>query len=367
MGGGELYGVMTSSETAAKKTVSRKVKGFDESSLTPAGGKGAGGNTSCHATCGICEQPIVDSKDQALFCEGKCKQWIHRFCAGVPLSWFATLSASPSTPFHCYSCCYDKYTESVKCLTAEITMLKQEVCVLKDTVGNLNTMSTTSHDTLAAVGVAPERSRSHFSASELGWGVGSRGRGRGMRGRGGRVSLGREGCHHDAQNVSRNKRGPAGTSPTKEKVEGAHIVWGTLSTCSAGAIQNTIKKVCAIDSVQVKRKTKELSNGKVCWWFVLHDDEANLCAIDTMWEQVQLQTSWKLEPCFRFTSHSVQQGPSYEGALLTQATDSSLHAPPSPHVHDATPDVPDVAQSDPSSMPFLATSLQPQDQPVKEQ
>ena len=188
-----------------------------------------------------------------------------------------------------------------------------------------------------------------------------------MRGRGGRVSLGREGCHHDAQNVSRNKRGPAGTSPTKEKVEGACRVWGTLSTCSAGAIQNTIKNVCAIDSVQVKRKTKELSNGKVCWWFVLHDDEANLCAIDTMWEQVQLQTSWKLEPCFRFTSHSVQQGPSCEGALLTQVTDSSLHAPPSPDVHEATPDVPDVAQSDPSNIPFLATSLQPQDQPVKEQ
>ena len=108
-----------------------------------------------------------------------------------------------------------------------------------------------------------------------------------MRGRGGRVSLGREGYHYDAWKVSRNKHGPAGTSP-KKKVEGVRRVWGTLCACSAGAIQNTTKKVCTIDSVQVKRKTKELSNGKVCWWFVLHDDDPNVCDIDTMWEQVQL-------------------------------------------------------------------------------
>ena len=50
-------------------------------------------------------------------------------------------------------------------------------------------------------------------------------------------------------------------------------------------------------STQGKLKGKSRNcqiNGKVCWWFVLHDDEANLCDIDTLWEQVQLQISWKL-------------------------------------------------------------------------
>ena len=51
------------------------------------------------ATCGVCDQTIVDGKEQALFCDGVCKQWFHRYCAGVPLSWFKTLSTSSSYPF----------------------------------------------------------------------------------------------------------------------------------------------------------------------------------------------------------------------------------------------------------------------------
>ena len=93
----------------------------------------------------------------------------------------------------------------------------------------------------------------------------------------------------------------------KEKVEGARRVWGTFSMCTASAIHNTIKKLCGIDSVRVKRKTKELSNGKMCWWFVLHDEEAKLQAIDAKWEQVEFQTVWKLEPCFRRASTPVSQ------------------------------------------------------------
>lgn len=55
------------------------------------------------------------------------------------------------------------------------------VCFVKDIVGHLNTMSTASHDTLAAVGVASERSKFHFSSSDLGRGVSSQGRGRGVK------------------------------------------------------------------------------------------------------------------------------------------------------------------------------------------
>ena len=78
------------------------------------------------ALCGICEQLIIDGKDQALFCEGTCKQWIHRFCTGVPLSWFAIVGSS-STPFRCYSCCHAKYADDVDSLTTQIMTLKSEV------------------------------------------------------------------------------------------------------------------------------------------------------------------------------------------------------------------------------------------------
>ena len=58
--------------------------------------------TSPAKTCAVCEQAIVDGEDQALFCEGACKQWFHPYCAGVPASWFASFSVS-TDPFYCYS------------------------------------------------------------------------------------------------------------------------------------------------------------------------------------------------------------------------------------------------------------------------
>ena len=35
------------------------------------------------------------------------------------------------------------------------------------------------------------------------------------------------------------------------------------------------------------------------WWFVIHDSEANLQLLETKYEAIQLQTSCKLEPCFK--------------------------------------------------------------------
>ena len=33
------------------------------------------------------------------------------------------------------------------------------------------------------------------------------------------------------------------------------------------------------------------------WWYVIHGDESVL-HLESNWEQINLQTSWKLEPCF---------------------------------------------------------------------
>ena len=41
---------------------------------------------------------------------------------------------------------------------------------------------------------------------------------------------------------------------------------------------------------------------KTRWWFVVHADEGLQSELNTKWVQVELQTSWKLEPCFMFTS-----------------------------------------------------------------
>ena len=82
-------------------------------------------------------------------------------------------------------------------------------------------------------------------------------------------------------------------------------MWGTLSMCTSGAVQSAIRRFCSIDSVHVRRKSKEFPNGKVRGWFVLHDKEEILKALDAKWNLVEVQTSWKLEPCFMSaTMHS---------------------------------------------------------------
>ena len=53
--------------------------------------------------CSLCSQKIVDGKEDALYCEGICKQWCHRYCAGVSLNHFHTLSTS-SVSFYCAMC-----------------------------------------------------------------------------------------------------------------------------------------------------------------------------------------------------------------------------------------------------------------------
>ena len=90
-------------------------------------------------------------------------------------------------------------------------------------------------------------------------------------------------------------------NPRFLKVDGVRRVWGTLSMCTSGAVSSAIRRFCSIDTIRVKRKSKEIRDGKHQWWFVLHDDEATLCTLDAKWNLIELQTEWKLELCFRST------------------------------------------------------------------
>ena len=174
----------------------------------------------------------------------------------------------------------------------------------------------------------------------VGFNIRARGRGTGRGGRGGRVIAGRRTLHSNDTSAHSSKS----SEPChKNKAEGARRVWGTFSVCTASAMQNTIKKLCGIDSVRVKRKTKELANGKMYWWFVLHDEEVKLQAIDAKWEQVEFQTTWKLEPCFRRASTPVSQPlsrPEHGDSTLEPATTLvPTHSQSPLPTAEATPDV----------------------------
>ena len=58
------------------------------------------------------------------------------------------------------------------------------------------------------------------------------------------------------------------------------------------------------EQVQARRKFKSI-NGKsnhTRWWFVLRGDEDILSILESKWEQVQLQTNWKLKPLLKFSN-----------------------------------------------------------------
>ena len=69
----------------------RKAKSKEKSRVTssegerrPAISKGTGVDNSVE--CSVCCQAIVEGKDEALFCEGECKRWMHR---GIVLAYLS--------------------------------------------------------------------------------------------------------------------------------------------------------------------------------------------------------------------------------------------------------------------------------------
>ena len=82
--------------------------------------------------CCVCSNYIVDSIDDALFCDGECNGWMHRYCAGVPLKHFKRLT-STSSPFLCYAC-------TLQTQERETAVLQErETAVLKEMVKSLAT------------------------------------------------------------------------------------------------------------------------------------------------------------------------------------------------------------------------------------
>ena len=58
--------------------------------------------------CPVCERGIMDATDteageDAIFCDGHCKCWYHRYCACFPKQEFMQLK-NAETPFYCPRC-----------------------------------------------------------------------------------------------------------------------------------------------------------------------------------------------------------------------------------------------------------------------
>ena len=260
--------------------------------------------------CCICSNYIVDGQDDALFCEGECSGWMHRYCSGVPLKLFEKLT-STSSPFFFYSCALQKQEHETALLKKRVVSLTTELedlrMYLHDKGSASNDGTTKGEYNLKCTQAPIEEHPGYVSVLNQERGNGPRGNGEtdgvdGCRGRG-RVRGWRQGGkRHNATraNVSSNNRIRDVTV-----VSGVRRIWGTMKSSSYISIKNTIVKLARIeniDSIRVKRKYKSATNGKCRWWYIIHAEEDTILKpLEATWEYIMLQTGWRLEKCSKPT------------------------------------------------------------------
>ncbi len=274
--------------------------------------------------CDLCAAAIVDGKEDALQCEGTCRQWYHRYCAGVSTTHFKQLAHS-ATPFVCFACSQAVQQATVGQLHAELTALKTEVCELRTALADAEKAKTTEtslRDEVAALKVEVNDLRSAVhtnseSASDAqSWSdvvrrrnQKDRGKAKGS-GKGAREKFGvsAEGAGNQpdtpaveqvtARRGSRDRQN--GLQSGKVRVAGVRRIWGTMKSCPTTAVALAIKRLTVVGTkLTVKRKFKKNENGKVKWWFLLKGAEDDLLKLEGEWQKVELQTAWKLEVCYQ--------------------------------------------------------------------
>lgn len=89
------------------------------------------------ATCPICNN-IVRETQQAIFCEGTCKQWMHRQCASLTVDAYAKAGKSQQ-PFYCLHCTLTSHKQEIDLLTKEVKSLTDKLNSLLPTLAANNT------------------------------------------------------------------------------------------------------------------------------------------------------------------------------------------------------------------------------------
>ena len=269
--------------------------------------------------CSVCCQPIVDGKDQALFCDGICQKWSHRYCVGVPSSHFEALSSSDK-PFLCYLCCQSAQEEQLSDMKRIIDHLKEEVSCLKSTLklrdgddGSKPVESDTAQGLSSFVDIVTRGDV--VTGNDRG--VRGPGRGRGVRGRSSyrkRASrpsgeAARVGGHStdSGQGHAKFPSMRAKSSTKGVSVCGARRIWGTLKATTTRAVEKVISTF-STTPVIVKRKYKSFNTpGSITkksqrWWFVVRAEESVLVQLERDWESIEVQTGWQLTPLLHYVA-----------------------------------------------------------------
>ena len=285
--------------------------------------------------CSVCVK-IVDGRKDALFCEGFCKGWFHRYCVGVSVAHFKELS-SLEVPFRCVACFQKSKEVEIADLKNIVSLLQEEVAQLRESMLDGIRSSTNRRSRVqenhfdrgvnAATSRGVGRGGGTGHDTNGGSGGGGRvggGRRRGGGGRGGGVGGG------GGVGVGGGGGGRTGNSkPNSVKVKGARKVWGTLRNTTSAVILNSIKMLTnqpATSELTVKRKYKSSrSDSRISkWWFVVQGDEIVLDQLEKAWASVTLQTAWRLEPVYSYVAIECSNAAYSPPALITSIESADL-------------------------------------------
>ena len=271
--------------------------------------------------CDGCADTIPTTAD-ALKCS-ICQVWLHRYCAGIPMSRYATAASS----FVCSACSIMPSTSIVAELRSEIAALKAEVSELRTA---LNVANQKLDKELCEQGVDGRQNTSTADNTGRGRAAQSQQRHSNRRMRG----LPRQGTSLRPPRATRatpvNRRKPC------VPVEGKRKIWGTRKTTTAGDITRTINSHTSIKTgLTVKRKYKSKSRYPYAiskWWFVVSGEENLLQQLQGEWSTVSNHTEgkWSLESllCYDPESTLISSNP-----VATAPTD--VHESPNPHQQSA--------------------------------
>ena len=81
--------------------------------------------------CCVCCQALTIGQDEALFCSGKCQQWIHRYCASINVACYKDKN---DASFLCFCCDEGKSQCEIVMLRSTVKLLQQEISKLTESL-----------------------------------------------------------------------------------------------------------------------------------------------------------------------------------------------------------------------------------------
>ena len=86
-------------------------------------------------SCSICDETIKEPSGKAqgedsIFCDGQCKAWLHRRCAGLSIARFQAVSDSKD-PFYCPACRLQSNETEIASLKADIGILAKQLAEIQ--------------------------------------------------------------------------------------------------------------------------------------------------------------------------------------------------------------------------------------------